>query len=314
MQTVTLGVGPLKSSRIAYGCWRIAGSWNPAEVTPESEAIGKRAVNTAFDLGYSFFDTADVYGRGIAERLLGQVLKETPAMRDKIVIATKCGIRPKGNPSPDSPARWDFSADYLVAACEASLRRMGIDAVDIFMLHRPDYLADPQEIAKAFTLLRDSGKARFFGISNFRPTLVTAVQVTCPMPVIVHEVEISLAQMSSFTDGTLDQCLIERITPLAWSPLAGGLLGGGAKRLLTAQQKYRTDPIIAVLDEIAKARGVTRTVIALAWLLKHPAKILPIIGTTNPERIREALQSTEQELGREDWYRLLEAARGEPLP
>ena len=134
------------------------------------------------------------------------------------------------------------------------------------------------------------------------------------MPLIAHQVEISLAQLGSFTDGTLDQCLVENLTPMAWSPLAAGLLGFGAKRLLTAQQRYRTEPIVAALDEIGKARGTTRTVVALAWLLKHPSKIIPIVGSTNPDRIREAVQATEFELTREEWYRLLEAARGEPLP
>jgi predicted oxidoreductase len=134
------------------------------------------------------------------------------------------------------------------------------------------------------------------------------------MPLIVHQVEISLAKLDAFTDGTLDQCLIERITPMAWSPLAGGLMGAGAKRLLPSQEIYQPQKFVPALDAIAKARGVTRIVIALAWLLKHPVKIQPIIGSTNPERIREAAQAPEVELSREEWYQLLIAARGEPLP
>ena len=152
------------------------------------------------------------------------------------------------------------------------------------------------------------------GVSNFRPTLLTALQAACPMPLVAHQVEISLAKLDAFTDGTLDQCLIERITPMAWSPLAAGLIGGGTTRLLSSQKAYRPELFLPVLDAVAQARGVSRTVVALAWLLKHPAGILPIIGTTNPERIREATQAPEQELTREEWYRLLIAARGEPLP
>jgi predicted oxidoreductase len=131
---------------------------------------------------------------------------------------------------------------------------------------------------------------------------------------VAHQVEISLAKLEAFSDGTLDQCLIERITPMAWSPLAGGLIGGGAARLLPSQKTYRPEQFLPALETIAGTRGVSRTVVALAWLLKHPAGILPIIGTTNPDRIRDAAKAAELELTREEWYRLLIAARGEPLP
>ena len=134
------------------------------------------------------------------------------------------------------------------------------------------------------------------------------------MPLVAHQVEISLAKLDAFTDGTLDQCLIERITPMAWSPLAAGLIGGGATRLLSSQEVYRPERFLPAVDDLAKARGVSRTVVALAWLLKHPAKILPIIGTINPDRIREATKAADLELTREEWYRLLIAARGEPVP
>jgi predicted oxidoreductase len=182
------------------------------------------------------------------------------------------------------------------------------------MLHRPDYLGDPHEIAGAFAQLYDAGKVRCFGASNFRPSLLNALQAAVPFPLVVNQVEISLAQRAAFEDGTLDQCLEKNLTPMAWSPLGAGLLGDGAKRLLPAQQAYQTDAIVKVLDEIAAARSVTRTVVAYAWLLKHPSKIVPIVGTTNPERIREAVKATEFELTREEWYRLFIAARGEPLP
>ncbi len=182
------------------------------------------------------------------------------------------------------------------------------------MLHRPDYLADPEEVARAFSELKAAGKVRCFGLSNFRPTLVTALQVMCPMPIIAHQIEISLAKLDAFTDGTLDQCLIERITPMAWSPLAGGLIGAGANRLLPSQKVYRPENFLAALDATAKARGASRSTVALAWLLKHPSKILPVVGSTQPERIREAAKADDLDLSREEWYRLLIEARGEPLP
>jgi predicted oxidoreductase len=314
MHTIPLGVSSLSSSRLAYGCWRIAGTWNPAEVTADSREVGRRAIIAAYESGYTLFDNADIYCLGEAERLFGQVLKQVPGMRNRVVVATKGGIRPGGDPVPDAPGRYDFSAAHLINACEQSLKRLGIETIDVYMLHRPDLLADPEEVARAFSQLREAGKVRYFGVSNFRPSLLTALQVTCPMPLVVHQVEISLAQLSAFTDGTLDQCLIERITPMAWSPLAGGLLGAGAKQLLPSQEAYQVERFLPALDAVAKARGATRMMVALAWLLKHPAKIQPVIGSINPDRIREAARAAELELTREEWYRLLIAARGEPMP
>ena len=314
MQTIPLGVSSLTSSRLAYGCWRAAGTWDPAEVTPAGRAAGQRAIVAAYESGYTLFDNADIYCRGEAERILGEALKEVSGMRDRVVIVTKGGIRPGGDPQPNSPGRYDFSASYIVHACEQSLKRLGIETIDVYLLHRPDLLADPEEVAQAFSQLKAAGKVRHFGASNFRPSLVTVLQAVCPMPLVAHQVEISLAKLDAFTDGTLDQCLIERITPMAWSPLAAGLIGGGATRLLQSQKTYRPELFLPVVDAVAQARGVSRTVVALAWLLKHPAGILPIIGTTNPEHIREATKAPKLELTREEWYRLLIAARGEPLP
>jgi predicted oxidoreductase len=313
MNTIQIGTSSLVASRLAYGCWRIAGG-NPAELTPEKEAAGRRAVIAAYEAGYRLFDHADIYGRGEAERLFGQALKEVPGMRDRIVVATKCGIRLGGIPDPSVPARWDFSAAHVVASCEGSLKRMGIETIDLLMLHRPDYLADPEEVARAFAQLKIAGKVRFFGVSNFRPSLVTAIQAACEFPLVVHQVEISLAKLDALTDGTLDQCLVNRMTPMAWSPLAAGLLGDGATYLLPGQRSYRAAPIIAKLDDVAKRHGVSRTVIALAWLLKHPSMIVPVVGSTNPGRIRDAAKAGAVELPREEWYSLLEAAQGEPLP
>jgi predicted oxidoreductase len=314
VQTTLLGVSSLRSSRLAYGCWRVAGTWNPAEVTPESRAAGKRAIIAAYEAGYTLFDNADIYCAGEAERILGGVLKEVSGMREQVVVATKGGIRPAGTPQRDAPGRYDFSAEHLLYACEQSLRRLGIETIDLYMLHRPDFLADPEEIAKAFSQLKSSGKVRYFGVSNFRPTLVTALQVACSMPLVAHQVEISLAKLDAFTDGTLDQCLIEKITPMAWSPLAAGLIGAGARDLLPSQKVYQTAKFMPAVEEVAKARGASPTSVALAWLLKHPSNIQPIVGSTNPERIREAAKADALQLTREEWYRLLIAARGEPMP
>ncbi len=304
----------MQTSRLAYGCWRVAGSWDPREVTDSTRAAGVAAIQCAFDSGYTLFDTADIYSKGESESVLGRALKETPGMRERVVILTKCGVRPAGTPHAAAPQRYDFSAEHIIASCEGSLSRLGISAIDVFMLHRPDLLADTDEIAGAFSKLREQGKARHFAVSNFRTTLLTALQVACPMPLVAHQIEVSLTRLDPFEDGTLDQCVIEQITPMAWSPLGGGALGEGASRVLNSQKGYKVEGITPVLDDIAKSRGVTRSATALAWLMKHPSRIMPIVGTVNPRRIREAAKADDVDLTREEWYRLLLAARGCPLP
>jgi predicted oxidoreductase len=314
MQAIPLGVSSLFSSRLAYGCWRLAGTWNPAEVTPDSQARGVRAVITAYEAGYSLFDHADIYCRGAAERIFGAALKQVSGMRSRVVIATKCGVRFAGDPGPEAPGRYDFAAAHIIRSCEGSLQRLGVETIDLYQLHRPDYLANPEEVAGAFTQLRESGKVRYFGVSNFRPSLLTALQAACPMPLVVNQAEISLARLNCFEDGTLDQCLTERITPLAWSPLAQGLLGDGSTFPGGKKTAPAAERIAPVLKRIAQAHGVSPANVAFAWLLKHPSRIVPIVGSVNPDRIRDAVKSVAVDLTREDWYHLLIAARGEPMP
>jgi predicted oxidoreductase len=293
---------------------RIAGTWNPKEITPEREEAGQKAVLAAYEAGYKLFDHADIYCAGGCEEIFGRVLKKVPSMRNEILIATKCGIRFPGDPDPGSPHRFDFSRQHILDSCEASLRRLGVETIDIYQLHRPDLLMDPFEVAEAFEALHGQGKVRYFGVSNFMPTFVTALQARLPFPLVVNQVEIHLGRLDCFYDGTLDQCLWAHITPLSWSPLGGGFLGDGGTVRADDPRREIKEKLLATMDEIAKARGVRRTVIALAWLLKHPSHIVPIVGTVNPERIRDAATADDVELTREEWYRLLVAARGEPLP
>jgi len=313
MQSIPLGVSSLLSNRLAYGCWRLAGPKDPSKITPEDEAHGRKAAITAYESGYTLFDNADIYGAGHAERILGDAIRQVPGMRDKIIVATKCGVRRAGDPTPSAPGRYDFDPQYILKCCEESLKRLKVETIDLYQLHRADLLADPTAIAEVFTKLKEAGKVRYFGVSNFQPSLVAAMQAVCPMPMVVHQVEISIAHLDAFTDGTLDQCLIEKMTPLAWSPLARGVLGDGPAGPL-GMPVTGGDRIVPVLDAIAKERGTSRMVVALSWLLKHPGKIIPIVGSTNPERIREAVKAADLELTREEWYRLLLAGRGEPLP
>lgn len=309
MQTTTLGTSQITTSRLAYGCWRIA---TTADET-HNYNTAKTAVFAALDTGFTLFDHADIYCNGVAEEIFGRILADNPGLREKMVIATKCGIRLKNHPH-GAPARYDFSKEHIISQCEHSLKRLRIDTIDLLHLHRPDYLMNAEEVAEAFTQLRQSGKVREFGVSNFRRSQVSLLQSVLDFPIVVNQVEISLLQLKPFENGILDHCQEKKITPLAWSPLGGGLLADGGKDLLPGQMDYEPSFVVAIIDWIAKNRGVSREVISLSWLLKHPAGIVPIVGSTSPERIRRMATATDVELTREEWYHLLTAARKEPLP
>jgi predicted oxidoreductase len=314
LKSQTLGKSPLVSSRLAYGCMRVSGTMERDRLTPALEAAGRQAILAAYEAGYTHFDHADIYGNGLCEEIFGRVLREVPGMRDRVLVGTKCGIRWKGDPDPSAPHRWDFSREHILRSCEGSLKRLGTDRIDLFMLHRPDYLADPQEIAAAFSELKAQGKVLEFGVSNFQPSLVSMVQRACPMPLVVNQVEIHLGRLDCFEDGTLDQCLEDGITPVSWSPLAGGLLGDGGSVDPKHPRAASLRALLDLLDVKAKQHGVSRTVLSLAWLLKHPAGIVPIVGSIDPARIRDAVAADGVALSREDWYAILTAARGEGLP
>jgi predicted oxidoreductase len=250
----------------------------------------------------------------MCETIFGQALAEKPAMRDKILIATKCGIRFPGDPEPTSPQRYDFSAEHILRSADKSLKRLNTDRIDIYQLHRPDLLMNPAEVAEAFDKLQKAGKVRYFGVSNFLPSFLSALAAHCPMPLIVNQVEIHLGRLDCFYDGTLDQCLEKTITPLSWSPLGGGMLGDGKSVDPKHPRHDDLTKLLALMDQIAGEHGVSRTVIACAWLMKHPTRIIPIVGSANPDHIRAAVKADDIELSREDWYRLLVAARGKALP
>ncbi|MFC1585975.1 aldo/keto reductase family oxidoreductase [Fibrobacterota bacterium] len=305
MEYLKLGKCPLESSRLLYGCMRIAG-----DDTIEDRKKGKAAVRAAWESGYNHFDHADIYGAGRCEELFGEVLQEVPGMREKVLITTKCGIRFKGNPHPEDPVRYDFSRAYIMKSVEGSLNRLKVDAVDILLLHRPDYLFKPDEVADAFRQLRDSGKVKYFGVSNFSPAQVTLLQKFCDMPLITNQVEINIHKIDTLLDGTLDQCQVQNIVPQAWCPLGGVVYPAwGNTFSRDAENRIKKE-----LDYQAGKYQAENWIIMLAWLLKHPATIFPIIGTTNPGRIKMAPDALKLRYSREDWYRLLEARNGRPVP
>jgi predicted oxidoreductase len=236
-------------------------------------------------------------GFGSCEEALGRVLAGTPSLRERMVLATKGGIIP-GVP-------YDSSGAYLIAACEASLRRLGVDYVDLYQVHRPDMFTHPEEIAVAFASLRDRGLVSMFGVSNYTPSQTMALSAYVEEPLVSTQPEFSCATLAPLRDGTLDLCMEEGITPLAWSPLAGGRLATG--------HGLRPD-LLSVLDELAEREGVSRAAIAIAFVLAHPADAVALVGTQTPERLTELVASTRVQLSRTDVYRIVVASDGVPLP
>ncbi|WP_199228513.1 MULTISPECIES: aldo/keto reductase family oxidoreductase [unclassified Caulobacter] len=271
----------------------------------ESVADARLLVETALESGITLLDTADVYGAdtpygfGSSEVLLGKVLRDAPHLREKFVLASKGGII-LGVP-------YDSSADYLVAACEASLQRLGVEKIDLYQIHRPDVLAHPAEIAAALTKLREQGKIDAVGVSNYLPSQVAALQAHLPFALASIQPEFSPLAIEPLSDGVLDQALERDLAVLAWSPLGGG-------RLVGQGTDDRGRAVIEALDVIAREQLVDRAAVALAWIMAHPSRPIPIVGSQTPERIKASADALRVKLSRTQWYAILTASRGVPLP
>ncbi len=305
MHTTRLGKSDLKSSRLVYGCMRITG-----DNTPEDRQKGKRAIRAAIEAGYNHFDHADIYGGGECESLFGEVLREEPGLRERLIVTSKCGIRFGDDPEPGDPHRYDFSYQYIVDSVEGSLQRLGTDRLDLLLLHRPDYLFNAAEVATAFETLYENGRVKHFGVSNFSPSQVRLLQSQCPWPLLVNQVEINIHNIDALLDGTLDQCQQKKITPQAWCPLGGVVYPAWGTTFGEADEAR----IAAEFERQADVYETEPWIVMLAWLLKHPSGILPIIGSTTPERIEAATRALGIDYSREDWYRLLEARNGKEVP
>ncbi len=295
--TRTLGASGIVVSPLAWGMWRLAENGRTV-------AEAAKLVHAALDAGITFLDTADIYGFdgaggfGDAEVLLGEVLSAEPGLRDTMVLATKGGILP--------PLPYDQSADYLRAAIDASLGRLKVDSVDLWQIHRPDILAHPQEVARVLDDAVASGKVRSLGVSNFTCAQTAALNHFLGTKLVTTQPEISPLRIDCFENGELDQAMMLGLTPMAWSPLGGGRLA--------APETARDMAVAAALDVVADAQGVSRTVAAYSWLMAHPAGIIPIIGSQNAARIAEGAVALKVRWTRTDWYAVLVAARGVPLP
>ena len=283
-------VGP-----IAFGCWRF---------TNTSVADARSVLESALDLGMNLVDTADVYGLdwggtgfGQNEEVLGAVLADAPQLRERMVLATKGGIAP--------PVPYDSSPEYLTKACEASLRRLGVERVDLYLVHRPDLFTHPAEVAQTLTSLRDSGKIGEVGVSNHTPAQTDALQRHLPVPLVTDQPQYSVLHLDPLRDGTFDRCLREGVVPLAWSPLAGGRVATG--------DGVRAE-LVSVLDRLAEREGVSRSAIAVAFVLAHPSAPVAIVGSQRPDRLHEATTALGVHLDRNDVYDIIEASEGRSLP
>jgi predicted oxidoreductase len=316
MKTQQLGTTDIQVTRVCYGAMRIAGGWDKDKVDAAAIERGIKSLEAAVGAGYNFIDHADIYGDTMSEAIHGFALKRHPEWREQLVVATKCGIRFEDEP-PGTPHRYDFSGEHIRWSVDQSLKRLNLDRIDLYQLHRPDWLADPEVIASAMIDIHRAGKVRYFGVSNFRPSLVAAVQSALPFPLVSNQVEIHFLRLDSFEDGTLDQCLEKKMTPLAWSPLAGGRLGAALDESRPLPESEKDIAAVArlrpLLKDVANAFNTTPLAILLAWQMRHPSRIIPIVGSTRPETIKEAARAAEIELDRDSWYRILRAARGTKL-
>lgn len=292
-----LGAAGLTTSPLAWGMWRLVEEGCDAAQTA-------RLVHTALDAGIPLLDTADIYGFdgktgfGGAEELLGAALRLDPALRGRFVLATKGGIRP--------PLPYDQSPGYLAEAIDASLRRLGVERIELWQVHRPDVLAHPHEVARTLDAAVAAGKIAALGVSNFTCAQISALAAFLGQPLVSTQPEISPLRIDCIENGELDQAMQLGLVPLAWSPLAGGRI--------PAPHDARARAVAAALDAVAQAQGVSRSAAAYSWLMAHPAGVVPIVGSQRPERIVEAVTALQVRWTRQEWYAVLVAARGVPLP
>ena len=324
MKTYPIPNTPLRATCLAYGCMQIGGTWDRAPLTSIDRARARSVIERALAHGINFFDHADIYCRGKSETVFAEALREMKIARDTLILQTKCGIRFADDPDAGIPERFDFSYEHIIEAVEGSLRRLQTDYLDILLLHRPDALIEPQEVARAFDELHRAGKVKFFGVSNHTWAQIALLKKYVAQPLVVNQVELSLLRADLIDDGmffntspraytgiggTLDYCRANDILIQAWAPVANGKLFNPAHDASPTIKR-----VAGLIAHMAQMKNTTHEAVALAWLLKHPAPIQPILGTTNPERITASCRADEIELTREEWYALLKAARGQALP
>lgn len=284
-------------SPIIIGTMRL-GDWGSNLSTEELE----RFIDACVDLDLKDFDHADIYGHYTEEERFGRVLKRRPDLKSKIQITTKCGIRLMTPNRPEHRIKsYDATTKHIIWSAENSLQQLGVDVLDVLLIHRPDYLMNPHEIAEAVEQLKQAGKIRTFGVSNFTPSQFDLLNSFTPL--VTNQIEISLLHRNAFEDGTLDQCIKLGIPPTAWSPFGGGAI-------FSKSDDADLLRIQGVLNQLSKQHNASTDQLLLAWLRKHPSGIIPIVGSSKIERIAKAKAALDINLSHEDWYKLWEAALG----
>jgi len=306
MRTIQLGKTGLTVPAIAVGCMRLTGL---------SKKEAASFIQGAIEQGANYFDHADIYGAGACETLFGQAFPLKGANREKVLLQSKCGIVPG--------KMFDFSKEHILQSVDGILSRLGTEYLDALLLHRPDALMEPDEVAEAFAALKQSGKVRHFGVSNQNAAQMALLQASLPMPIAANQLQLSITNANLIAQGmhvnmldepsvnrdgsTLDHCRLHGVTIQPWSPFQYGFFEG----VFLGSPKY--PKLNAAINDIAKEYGVSDTCVAMAWLLRHPAKFQPVTGTMNAARLADCARATEITLTREQWYRIHMAA-GYTLP
>ena len=288
-------------SRLVAGVWRL-GEWGM-----DTRGL-LNFIHGCLDLGITTFDNADIYGGYTCEGLFGAALAAEPGLRDRLELVTKCGIQLVCDNRPGNRVHhYDTSRDHIIGAAENSLRELHTDTLDLLLIHRPDPLMDADEVAEAFGALWAAGKVRHFGVSNFLPWQFHLLQSRLDLPLVTNQIELSVLHLAALHDGTLDHAQRLRVPPMAWSPLAGG-------RLFDAHDE-RAGRVRAALEAVGQELGgAAADQVALAWLLRHPARVLPVLGSGRIERIHAAAMAEGLTLDRQQWFAIWEASAGREVP
>lgn len=290
----------LSLSRIVHGYWRLR-DWNLSD-----EQLLK-LIEQVLELGITSFDHADIYGNHTCEAYFGRALALKPELREKMELISKCGIKMATDYNPELDIKiYDYSTEYIIKQAETSLKNLGTDRLDLLLLHRPAPFFNPEEVAKAFDLLKSSGKVLNFGVSNFSPAQFDTLQSYLDMPLATNQVEISVSCLEHFENENTEYFLKHKIKPMAWSPLAGGAIFN--------PKTEKDQRLTAVLKNIAAELNTDIDQVMYAWLLKHPTGIMPIVGSQHINRIKSAADALEIELSLEQWYKIYIASKGEDLP
>lgn len=311
------------SSRLVYGAMGLGGGWNDQPVNSDDIKQTREIIDTCLELGINMFDHADIYTFGKAEQVFGEALKQNPALKNQLIIQSKCGIRFEDDLGPK---RYDFSKQWIVKSVENILTRLDIEQLDVLLLHRPDPLAQMDEVAEAISQLKVQGKIKHLGVSNMNHGHITLLENAIKAPIVCNQLELSLNHLAfiedsvtsgcsgqpvvNFAPSTLEYCQLNNVQIQAWGSLAQGLFTG---RDVSNEPKH-IQQTAELVEKLATQYEVSKEAIVLAWLMRHPANIQPIIGTTNITRIKACAQATTIELTREHWYALYVSARGHELP